>query len=1149
MKIQLLQTRKNQSIATKFNRTYSSNSEQQMNINNFYHILTLSVPLKSSTKPRFWSSVVSNIYTENLRFDHGLTLRMSNIELKNLVFVTVSDKYSGATRRNFTDDDLGVTLTFIEFSVSSFFNTKRFYSFFEEYKSKNFEVVFIFENLSWKEICGKFASVYVDISGGSNNKKHILSTLQFRLSQILFCIYGSNASEYVSYSFHKSRTNRDIKEIDYTLSNIQEFIVDFNEKRTINKQEITSERSIDTVTNSDSQIVDSKLVDFLNKSNDNENNNYEIPFNDNNPSENLNNNYNNRNIRENFPRSIKKFHTSSRRLNLEKPIKIVAPKPVQIEKKNNDSKIGDYLESIKQLIEETKDFNEEQKREIQFKIEDKWINLIEDKLNDDKFLINNYQNLLYSNFKEAELTLNSMCENNYLKRKFPKLGNELNKLEFLVLTFSLSLSLYSWASYNYIAIKVGKEIIYLNYKFKYLRKKKSSETKPEKSFDEYKNDLNVDSKFYLILGDFFLNIFQRFPHEIFIRKINISSYFDKEPFTLEINKEHLDEIKNNIIIEPTALPMICKPNEWSDSKFGGFLFNENKQDDIITYSSEYGHSIKNRESIYKSVNYLNSIKFGINNKLLNYLQSSEGSYILDEIKAENELQRSITLNIANIYNNIYFYLNTQSDWRGRIYTQSFYLSYQAGDLSTSLLDFWEGSSLNEKGKIYFYIYGVNNHNENGISKSSYSERLEWVKKNYDKIINLDKNLILSAENPFVFTSFCLNMRDLHNDPNTIIKTPIFLDATCSGIQHLAGLMKDLELGVQTNLIESSYNAKPGDIYSNLLEPINSAINKFGENNLEYIELSQVKLTRKEVKTSIMTKVYNVTTYGISQQLQSKFKTIFNNDDNNDNNQINSNNFEEYFHDKPINILEKELEESFKNDRNKSKFICPGKNGHDIILTKKDIYKIAEIINDQIFVCFPSLNYIYNYFIDIAKLSTKLGIPLTWITPAGLEITQHYLKRKKKVVPISLFGKIRKLVIRENDVKKMDNAKQTQAIIPNIIHSLDATHLNNLIKTVAEKNFKPVITIHDCFGTLPNQMGELEFMVKKEFILLYSDNSFLNNFHNRFLQSITDNQFKIKTENEKSFVVLSPSSMLEIPSIPELGQLDIENIINSNYMIS
>ena len=621
-----------------------------------------------------------------------------------------------------------------------------------------------------------------------------------------------------------------------------------------------------------------------------------------------------------------------------------------------------------------------------------------------------------------------------------------------------------------------------------------------------------------------MSILQTYPNAIFNREISKDSFYTKNTVKLGINSEYLDDIKKNLIINPNTFPMICKPADWTETNHGGFLSNENQAVDIITGINEYGHIVENKEPIFKAVNYLNSIKFGVNNDLLNYILSPEGSYILENITPEDELQRIITLNVAYVYRNTYFYLNTHADWRGRLYTQSFYLSYQGGDLSTALLNFWEGEAINEDGKIYLCIYGANSHNEKGISKDSFEERIKWVKLNYDKIINLDKDLILSAENPFVFTAFCLNMRKIHNNPNAIIKTPLFLDATCSGIQHLAALMKDLELGSQTNLIPSKMEEGQGDIYDSLLEPINKAINKFGEENLEYSLLSLVKLTRKEVKRSIMTKVYNVTVYGISQQLQGLFEDSLSKeyDSKKSNAEV-------------IQKIQNELESELKSNKKKTKFKCPGKDGKSITLDKKEIFKIA------------SLNYIYNYFVDITKLSAKLGIPMTWITPSGLKITQNYLKKTNKVISVSIFGKVKKLVLKTK-LNELDKAKQSQAIIPNIIHSLDASHLINLIKSASENNFYPLIPIHDCFGTLPNLMGQLEHKVKKEFILIYSDSKFLNNFHQRYLQSITDNQYEIINKDGKSFV-LYLGEELEIPSIPKLGKLDIQNIINSKYMIS
>jgi len=54
--------------------------------------------------------------------------------------------------------------------------------------------------------------------------------------------------------------------------------------------------------------------------------------------------------------------------------------------------------------------------------------------------------------------------------------------------------------------------------------------------------------------------------------------------------------------------------------------------------------------------------------------------------------------------------------------------------------------------------------------------------------------------------------------------------------------------------------------------INKAINKFGTLNPEFSSLADVKLTRDILKLSIMTKVYNVTRYGIALQLQNKLQT-------------------------------------------------------------------------------------------------------------------------------------------------------------------------------------------------------------------------------------------------------------------------------------
>jgi DNA-directed RNA polymerase len=268
----------------------------------------------------------------------------------------------------------------------------------------------------------------------------------------------------------------------------------------------------------------------------------------------------------------------------------------------------------------------------------------------------------------------------------------------------------------------------------------------------------------------------------------------------------------------------------------------------------------------------------------------------------------------------------------------------------------------------------------------------------------------------------------------------------------------------------------------------------------------------------MTKVYNVSILGIKDQLISEFKKV--------------------------NLGEKTI-----------RYEAPGINGARVLLNNSEVLKIASIINSTIFNEFPSLKIIYDYFLSIVRLMVKLGIPLIWFTPSGLQITQSYSKSEIYKVSINIRGRSRKMVLKDW-IDKIDGNKQINAVIPNIIHSLDASHLINLINSAINNNFTPILTIHDCFGTHPNRMEYLAHEVKKEFILLYSNPNFLEMFHNRLIQSIKDNNFiiekdtssRVNTLGESGNIVILGNKKLKIPIYPKIGKLEINNIINSKYMI-
>lgn len=69
--------------------------------------------------------------------------------------------------------------------------------------------------------------------------------------------------------------------------------------------------------------------------------------------------------------------------------------------------------------------------------------------------------------------------------------------------------------------------------------------------------------------------------------------FDSEEdvFKLQFNKEHYIFIKDNLVVEPASLPMVCEPLKWSETEHGGYLQNEIIKNDIITGSKHHNHII------------------------------------------------------------------------------------------------------------------------------------------------------------------------------------------------------------------------------------------------------------------------------------------------------------------------------------------------------------------------------------------------------------------------------------------------------------------------------------------------------------------------------------------------------------------------------
>lgn len=196
--------------------------------NDFFNIITLSVPIfhKKSTglsTTGLRTAIASSIIVEApLSFTESDFLkRMMFLNIRKMTLVVVHDSDGDITPRvmsakNNESEEFVLTHNFIR--NKTFFSHNCFEYYFDSKRKNSAEFIYAFENLNWRKLCLNFATTGIDISGGSNTKKHLLSPLQFRLSQFLICSLGDAAASTTSANFHSPREPRDKKLIEYALT-------------------------------------------------------------------------------------------------------------------------------------------------------------------------------------------------------------------------------------------------------------------------------------------------------------------------------------------------------------------------------------------------------------------------------------------------------------------------------------------------------------------------------------------------------------------------------------------------------------------------------------------------------------------------------------------------------------------------------------------------------------------------------------------------------------------------------------------------------------------------------------------------------------------------------------------------------------------
>ena len=359
------------------------------------------------------------------------------------------------------------------------------------------------------------------------------------------------------------------------------------------------------------------------------------------------------------------------------------------------------------------------------------------------------------------------------------------------------------------------------------------------------------------------------------------------------------------LFSPLAWPMLIEPNDWSNESQGGYLLNEVMRGYPMV--RKVGPTLIQGETPITFLNRIQKVSHTLNPFIVGVAETLQGRGIelgkfvpVVELPlppkpadiAENydsrkdyrrraaevmnvnaqQFKRScrtrMTMNAVKVFKDKEkFFIPWSFDYRGRTYPIPAFLTPQDTDFGKSLLMFYEQAFMTyeAEGWIRFQVattYG------NSLDKSTMEDRQNWVLHNHDLITRVATDPIgnlsdwESADEPWQF------LASAHEYYHTCIlcdknytSLPIAVDATCSGLQILAGLARDKSTAQLVNVCPSD---KPQDAYAVVAA---TATPNCPKSIRQY-------MNRSTVKRVVMTVPYNAKPYSNRGYIRDALKKNF-----------------------------------------------------------------------------------------------------------------------------------------------------------------------------------------------------------------------------------------------------------------------------------
>lgn len=636
---------------------------------------------------------------------------------------------------------------------------------------------------------------------------------------------------------------------------------------------------------------------------------------------------------------------------------------------------------------------------------------------------------------------------------------------------------------------------------------------------------------------------------------------------------------------PLLRPMIVQPRKWTHFDTGGYLeYQLSKTVPLVrTFNRDHQKIIReaikdgSMQPVLDAVNLIQETRFAIDKRVLDVVMwvkeeghrpiesfplthqpekmakvpSKEWEELAPEARsALSRRRKSVTdirlasaVNCAVFQSDIAealrltlfdaFYLPASLDSRGRVYAVP-HFNPQRSDHIKALFRFADTVPMGRDGGYWLSIHLANCGDFGKVSKQTFDARVQWVRDNEGMILLAARDPQGTfdwwgkADSPFCFLQACFEYEEwmrsgFSEDFESCIS--VALDGSCSGLQHYAAMTRSEEEGRHVNLVPRD---TVGDIYNVVANEARPTLEAISLSDAPHAAACKIILDnefgRSDVKRNVMTYFYGSGKFGMrDQHMVDTMRPLAD--------KVALGELQKHPYEMLTQRTDKETGEV--TERLDGGFTCA--------------QVLASHVYQAVVTVAPKADEAASWFQTVASILAHESLPVIWRTPMGMPVMQRYSEYTCKEVTLWLYdrkvkvpagfdkqdedGSVLKRIqclLREAPTKRIDKKKARSAISPNVVHSLDAAHLQRVVVMAAAEGIVAFQLIHDSFATHAGNTGRFFRIIREAFVAQY------------------ENYCPFQDLIRHSWAALSEEGREKLPAIPCPGTLELSAVLGSLY---